>query len=167
MVNDTRIPFVLGSKNQKLNEPIEFEVTLTDEEKDEMKGLVKEFSPISVIETITGSQDCFVITLEIEADIDYIDSHDINRIDELIISNDAEITILPNDSENSDILPDKDGIYDLRPVILALVSSSIPNNYSEVESKEGEFHIYSVEEYEKEKAKKNSPFDALDALDLD
>ena len=162
MEKDNRIIFLPGSPNTKLNVPIDVDFFLTDEERAKFTN-VEDFNELSVQETISGNKDCYVIRL-----VDLIDDHDNDRIDEIEINDDVEVTILPGDNESSDIVPDKDGAYDLRGSILALLFSAIPSNYSEVEfkNKDPEFVVYSDSEYEKEKKKNTSPFSKLDDLDL-
>lgn len=167
MIDDIRIPLVLNSSD-KANQQVELDIELTDDEKKAFINRVDEFQSIHVSYSLSGNQSCFVVYLSLNADIDYIDAHDTNRIDELEIENEVELTILPKDAENSDIVPDKDGIYDLRPSILGLLYSSIPNNYSEIDNdSDSEFKVMTEEEYQKEKKKSNSPFALLDSLDLD
>lgn len=165
-IDENRIPFLPGSLNQKLNVPFPVEFEITEEEKSHCKN-VYDFPSVEVTETITGNKDCYLIRFDLDAVVDLIDSHDSERIDEIEVNDSVEITILPGDDENSDILPDSDGIYDLRGPILALLYSSVPENYSEVEMKNVEgFKVYSESEYQKEKKKKNSPFASLDPDDF-
>ena len=167
MEKENRIIFLPGSPNTKLNVPIDVDFFLTDEERAKFTN-VEDFNELSVQETISGNKDCYVIRLDLYALVDLIDDHDNDRIDEIEINDDVEVTILPGDNESSDIVPDKDGAYDLRGSILALLFSAIPSNYSEVEfkNKDPEFVVYSDSEYEKEKKKNTSPFSKLDDLDL-
>lgn len=167
MIDDIRIPLVLNN-GEKNNQQVELDIELTEDEKKAFSNTVDEFQSIHVSYSLSGNQSCFVVYLSLNADIDYIDAHDTTRIDELEIENEIELTILPNDEENSDIVKDKDGIYDLRLSILGLLYSSIPNNYSEIENDlNSEFKVMSEEEYQKEKKASNSPFASLDSLDLE
>lgn len=83
-------------------------------------------------------------------------------------SDSVEITIQSSDEENSDILPDSDGLYDFRGAILALLFNAIPQNYSEVPLTKIEHENYvlmSEDEYEKEKKARSNAFSALDDID--
>ena len=161
---ENRIVFLPGNPGRKMNEPFDVDFFLTDEERAKFKN-VEDFDELSIQETITGNKDCYLIRLDLFAVVDLIDDHDPDRIDEIEVRDDVEITLLPGDDSASDVLPDKDGAYDLRGSILALLFSAIPSSYSEVDLKNPsqEFPVYSDEEYEKEK-KKNSAFSKLDEL---
>lgn len=163
MEQDTRILFLPGNPNLKLNQTTDIDFFLTDEERKKFSN-VEDFVQLDITQNVSGSRDCYLVTLGLSCVVDLIDDHDNDRIDEVEIQDEVQITILPGDDENSDILPDKDGSYDLRGSILALLFSAIPENYSEVDLKNGsdEFRVYSDEEYQEEKKKKNSPFASLD-----
>lgn len=158
---DNRIALDLSTLKEGHEYDLDF--CLTEKEKSYFPNLLSLGDTAFVLEVVSlGAISSFVLSGE--GDILLQDAHDLaERCYHL--SDSVEITIQPSDEENSDILPDADGLYDFRGAILALLFNTIPQNYSEVPLTKIEHENYvlmSEEEYEKEKKEKHNAFSALD-----
>lgn len=107
------------------------------------------------------------LTISVEGKCLLRDAHSHKEV-EYPLSDSVDVLLHSENEEENDILPDKDGIYDLRGSVLALMFDAIPKNYSEVpleRYEEDNFVVMSQDEYEREHAKSSSPFADLDDID--
>lgn len=106
------------------------------------------------------------LTLSVEGKCLLKDAHTHKEV-EYPLDDSVDILFHSENEDENDILPDKDGIYDLRGSVLALLFDAIPKNYSEVplqRYEEDNFVVMSQDEYEREHQKNASPFRDLDEM---
>lgn len=100
-----------------------------------------------------------VIKIKIQARVEIIDDHSFDLIP-LVLSDDEDVIL--SSSDESEIVEHSGHEVDLRPTLLAVFYSMIPNSYSRLPLTKLELEdctIYSEEEYGK--IKKNNPFGQL------
>ena len=170
MKNEYRIPFDL---NSYLNKNItDFEITDFKFNDDEMKYVPNFISMHEAIiyVHIINAMNVFTLTFSVEGNCLLSDAHNHEEI-EYELDDSVDILIDRDNSENSDLLPDEDGIYDLRGCILALLFDAIPKNFSLVPLERYEkdnYIVMSQEEYEATHKKQgNNAFSALDDLEIE
>lgn len=92
--------------------------------------------------------NCLLCHMDVKSKVKILDNHDFKAKDELLVDS-CDLT-LSEDPEIADIVPDRNGCYDLRPTALALFYSSVPGDYSTVSLNtiEGDgFEVLTEEEY--------------------
>lgn len=149
--------------------PVDF--TLTEAEKKAFPNLI-EFTSLDISAKVTAANEYFTVSLFAKGEAKVKDAHG-GEIRTLPIEDGVDVLIAPSDLEQSDILPDVDGVYDLRGSILAVLFDAIPDTYSETPFERVETEDYvlmSQEEYEKirkQREKEDNPFASLDAEDFE
>lgn len=159
-IDENRIPLNVNSLKQ-LPFQMKVEFALTEKEKRVIPNLVSLGDGIIYLD-ITGTVDDIIVNISFDDDITLIDAHLLTEV-KYHLEDDVDVYISKRE-EDSDILPDKDGIYDLRGSILALLYNGIPNNYSTTALDRIDTDSYilmSEEEYERTR-EKNNPFASLD-----
>lgn len=144
--------------------PVAFEMTA--EERASFPNLLA-LDDFSISAKISAASDYYTVSLNIRGVALVKDAHD-GATRTLNIDDGVDVVIAPHDEEASDLLPDGDGEYDLRPAILALLYDAIPDSYSEVPLTKvvtDDFVLMSEEEYQAIQAKKNNPFAHIDVED--
>lgn len=165
-----RIPFDLKEITSDGN--FEFEIenfAFTDEE---LKYLpyFKDMGDAYIHVSVFNAHSMVTLTLTVLGPVHLVDSHD-GSIIEYDLDDSVDVVINPENDEENDIMPDEDGIYDLRGSILALLFDAIPKNYSLVpltKVEKDNYVIMSQEEYEllHHKTAKNA-FAALDEFPVE
>ena len=117
---------------KNLKESEHYNIILSEEEMSILTSL-DHFDNIKAYYTLSGSDDYFNGYCQVSGVCYLKDSRDISHLIEYPFSNDVDFVISLSDEENSDILPEEDGSYDIRPVILALIYDSIPSYYTETD----------------------------------
>ncbi len=110
---------------------------------------------VKVICKVDRTPDCFLMDMEVRSAVTMLDDHDL-KPKKTQLAEQADLA-LSADKDMADILPDRNGTYDLRPTALALFYSSVPTTFSTVglTKVEGEgFEILSQAEYDKEEAQR-------------
>lgn len=161
-----RIPFDLREYINRSSSSFDIDFSFTDEEKKYLTNLSSMDDCLIHVDVI-NSNSIFNLTLTSSADVYLIDSHN-GEVVKYELDDNVDITINLNDDNDSDILPDNDGIYDLRPCVLALLYNAIPKNYSTIPLKriDGDcYTIMSQDEYESSKS--DNPFSNLDYSDIE
>ncbi len=160
MVKEDRIAIDLLSLKEGNVYDLDFE--LTDKEKKYFPNLLSLNDTAFALEVLSlGKISSLVVT--VNGDITLLDAHDLSQR-AYHLDDSVEITIATDNEDNSDLLPDDDGLYDLRGSLLALLFNDIPQNYSEVPLTKIEHENYvlmSEEEYEEEKKKRSNAFSDL------
>lgn len=123
---------------------------------------------LEVVCKVKPLDNCFLVHVSLKGAVDLLDDHDLT-LKRLKLEEEADLS-LSEDPEMADVLPDKDGRFDLKPTLLALFYDAIPPVYSTVPLTkiQGDgFAVYSEDEFkaEQEKEKKkigeNNPFAKL------
>ncbi len=157
MIKENRIAIDLLSLKEGDAYDLDFE--LTEKEKKYFPNLLSLNDSSYVLEVLSlGKLSSLVVS--VVGDVTLLDAHD-GAERTYHLDDSVEITIATDDDENSDILPDDDGLYDLRGSILAILFNSIPQNYSEVPLTKivhENYVLMSEEEYEAEKKKRSNAF---------
>lgn len=161
-----RIPFDLRDCGNKVKTSFDFDFDFTDEEKNYLKNYDSMDYCVVYVDVI-NSNSIVNLNINVEASLYLIDAHNLKKVN-YELNDKVSIVINLNSDEDSDILPDNDGIYDLRPVVIALLYNAIPKNYSTVELKKVVTDSYTImSQAEYEDSKNNSPFDCLDSSDFE
>lgn len=166
MNEDNRIAF--DPSLVKDGEEYNIDFALTEKEKKYFPNLISMDSLVFTL-AVEGTSAIMHLLISCSGTVVLSDAHD-GKERTLEVMDTVDVTIDPSNDENSDILPDEDGLYDLRGSVLALLFNCIPQNYSEVELTRIDGNGYvlmSEEEYEKEKKKRKSAFSALDDFEFD
>lgn len=155
---DKRILLPLGQFENRsfVKEPLSF--SLTEEEKRAFPNLIS-LEGVSLTLDITGTNHLFTVTILASGQAKVKDAHD-GKERAIPVDDSVDVVVSPDDLENSDLVPDTDGNYDLRGAVLALLFDAIPDNYSEVPLKTvttEDYTLMSEEEYNRRKAQR-SPF---------
>jgi hypothetical protein len=164
---DLRIPLNLAEYHSAAEEEIPLDFALSDSERQSFPNLLS-IADLALYASLSGASNLYTVTVFAKGTVTLRDAHD-GKERTVPIDDSVDAAILPNDEENSDLLPDPDGTYDLRSTILALLFDAIPKNYSEVPLRRIETDDYvlmSEEEREREKNAQSNPFSALDGADL-
>ena len=167
MKDDDRIPFDLKEYQNQSSFSFSFVLNLNEREKAFFPNLIS-LGDLTFYVDGLNANGMMSLVLSCEGDISLSDAHDHTKID-YSVDDDVEVIIAPNDEESNDILPDEDGIYDLRGSCLALLFDAIPQNYSLVPLETvvtDDYVLMSEDEYNRRKASKNA-FSALDEEDFD
>ncbi len=162
---DERILLDLGQYNVSEGD-IPLDYSMNEREKKNFPDLVS-MDDLELTAHISGASDLYTLTLSAEGTITVRDVHD-GKHKKLDIEDSMEATIAPKDPDNSDLLPEPDGNYDLRSAILALLFDCIPTNYSSVPLKRVEtadYVLISEDEYEEEKKNRTNPFSSIEEED--
>jgi hypothetical protein len=162
---DLRVILNLAQMPSAAEEEIPIDFTLTETEKKSFFSLV-DCGTLEIRGILTGSNDLYRLVLKADGDITLKDAHD-GKEKPFTVKDEIELAIDPFDEENSDLMKDKDGNYDLRGSILALLYDAIPRTFSTVpltRCTTDDYVLFSEEEYEEEKRKRNNPFAGLDAV---
>lgn len=157
------IRIVFDPSQVKIGEEYNVEFALTTKEKSYFPFL-DNIDDLHFTLSVEGTSEVMHLPISCAGIVHLFDAHDGEKCD-VELEDSVDVIIDTSHDENSDILPDEDGLYDLRGSILALLFNTIPQNYSEVELTRVEGNGYilmSEEEYEKERAKQNNPFAGLD-----
>ncbi len=155
MKKEDRIAIDLLSLEEGNEYDLDFE--LTEKEKKYFPNLLSINDTTFVLRVLSLGKLSSLVLL-VEGDITLTDAHDLSERS-YHLDDSVEITIATDNEDNSDILPDEDGLYDLRGSLLALLFNDIPQNYSEVPLTKIEHENYvlmSEEEYEEEKKKRKN-----------
>ena len=128
MDKDNRIAIDLLSLKEGNEYDLDFE--LTEKEMKYFPNLLSLNDSVFVLDVIALGA-LTTVSISVNGDITLLDAHDQKERD-YHLDDSVELTISTEDEENSDLLPDEDGLYDLRGSILALLFNAIPQNYSEV-----------------------------------
>lgn len=164
MKDDSRILLDLSSTNKDVGNVYEIDFELTDEEKKSFPSVIS-FESLVVEEELVSTNYIYVVNLRVYGKVILLDSHDPKNHIPYEFDDDMDITVSPLDLDNSDILPDSDGQYDLRGSILALLFDAIPLSYSETELTKIVTDDYILmSEEEKRRESHSSPFDVLDDM---
>ena len=147
--NKIYIDFNLA-KNSKESDV--FDIKLTSDEESVISNL-DHFEKIEAYYTINGSDsfyngECFI------KGICYLkDARDISKVIKYPFENDVDFQIQLDDLDNSDLLPENDGNFDIRTVILALIYDAIPSFYteSELSSSDDSINYFTEDEFDKNK----------------
>lgn len=158
---EEKIPFRLEDyKNEEDVFPIAY--SLSEEEKKNFPNLL-DYRELSFEGKLTPAGSLYTLSLSLLGKVILKDSHDFEdkpfEVDDTV-----DLTIAPDDPENSDLVAEPDGSYDLKGCLLALLFDAIPKNFSTVPLKKIETPLYTLmseEEYNASKGK-NSAFDGLD-----
>lgn len=165
-MKDEEIRIVFDPSLVKDGEEYNIDFSLTEREAKYFPYLISMDDVVFTL-VVEGTSTIMHLILSCSGNVVLKDAHNgEKRVVPLVDS--VDITLDPHDPENSDLVPDDDGLYDLRGSILALLFNSIPNNYSEVELTryEGDGYVLmSEEEYEREHKKNANPFSQLDDID--
>ncbi|MFA6861354.1 MAG: hypothetical protein WCR56_03125 [Bacilli bacterium] len=161
---DLRIPLDLsGFEGEESELNLGFE--LTSDEKKSFHNVI-DFKDLNIQGFLSGASDLYTVKLVCSGQVKVLDAHDPKRVDEIDLDDETEITIDPHDEENSDVQADKDGVYDLRSSIIALLFDAIPKNYSEIPLKKivtEDYTLLSESEHDNEKNRLSNPFSDLDS----
>lgn len=160
MIKEDRIAVDLLSLKEGEAYDLDFE--LTENEKKYFPNLLSLNDTSFVLEVVSLGKLCSLVVY-VDGDITLRDAHD-NSERAYHLEDNVEIAIDTDNDENSDILPDDDGLYDLRGSVLAVLFNSIPQNYSEVPLTKivhENYVLMSEEEYEEEKKKRSNAFSDL------
>lgn len=129
-----------------------FNITLSDDEKSIFSNL-DHFEKLDGYYTIDSNDsnlyygNCYLNGLAV-----LIDARDISKKIEYSFNNEVDYQIVLNDENESDILPDENGKYDIRTAFLALIYDAIPPFITNSELKSGEDNVnYFTEEEFKNK----------------
>lgn len=128
-----------------------FDIELTEPEKSVISNL-DHFEHIEAYYTINGSDNFYHGDCYIKGLCYLIDSRDISKKVPYEFNNDVDYQIQIDDEENSDLLPEDNGKYDMRTVILALIYDAIPSFYTDtkLEDNNGEgVNFLTEEEFDK------------------
>lgn len=157
-MNEVLIPFKPGKVTK---EKIKVDINLEDVDIKKSFPFLLDVSHLSFSYKAKGNEDCYLVTLYLEGEIELVDSHDSELVHVLSLEDSLELTLMPHDEENSDLPLAKDGSYDLYPAFLSLLFDALPRNYSETDITREETEDYlllSEKEAEKEKDKAHNPF---------
>lgn len=164
MIDENRIAVDLSQLSDNTEYDLDFQ--LTDKEKKYFPNLIS-LGDLKFYMSVISSGTLYSLVIHEEGEIKLSDCHDMTE-KTYPLNDEVEVIINPSDEENSDVLADDDGLYDLRGSILALLFNTIPQNYSEVpltKIKGENYVLMSEEEYEKEKKKNSNAFSALDDIE--
>jgi len=144
-----------------IQETHRFNLVITDDELKAVPEVLKlYYDHARVYCTFKLTGDYVICHMEVKAKINIIDNHDFKE-KSLIVFDFDDLT-LSTDEEVSDIMPDRNGCYDLRPVALALFYSAVPGDYStgKLNTYRNEWvEVITEEEYNSRISnKKNNPF---------
>lgn len=166
MKDDNRILLDLTNVNKDIGFVYELDFTLTEEELKSFPSVVS-FEELVVEESLVSADYYYVVNLRVYGSVTLLDSHDPKKTLPYEFDDDMDITVAIEDLDNSDILPDKDGEFDLRGSILALLFDAIPLSYSETELTKIVTEEYTLMS-EAEKRKEShfaTPFSHLDDIE--
>ncbi len=119
--------------------------------------------PATVTCTIDQLDDCLVVNMKVRAQARLLDDHDL-KAKPTTLTDTADL-VLSTDPDMADIMPGRDGRYDLRPSALALFYAAVPESFSTsgLDRIEGDgYEIVSEAEYAREQqaAETDRPFAA-------
>ena len=124
-----KIDFSLSKKG---NISQSYPIMLSDEEKSVIPNL-HHIDFISGKYDIKGDENLYSGDAYVKGRVYLIDSRDISKIIPYDFDDSVDFQVVINDDSTSDILPEKDGSYDIRTVFLALIYDAIPTFYTESE----------------------------------
>ncbi|MDD6241231.1 MAG: hypothetical protein PUA93_06610 [Eubacteriales bacterium] len=146
--DESRIPFRPEEYKNQLGEEFTLPYSLTEKESRNFPNLV-DFGDLVFSGILENSGNLSTLTLFLKGTIHLKDVHDF-QVKPFSIDDEVDLTLSPDDPENSDLLPEEEGSYDLKGSFLALLFDAIPSNFSTVPLKRVEtplFTLMSEDEY--------------------
>ena len=142
------IDFSLINKNKQSEL---FNISLSDDEKSILVNL-DHFEQLDGYYTIDSNDSNFYHgNCYLNGKAILIDARDISKRIEYPFNNEVDYQIVLNDENESDILPDENGKYDIRTAFLALIYDAIPPfiTNSQLSSNDDNVNYFTEEEFDK------------------
>lgn len=161
-----RIPLNLSDYAKEGSYDIPLPFALTEKEVKYFPNLV-DLGDLAFEAKLVNARSVYSLTLTGNGTIHLKDAHDF-KTKPFKVEEEVDLTLSPDDPENTDLETDDDGIYDLRGSLLALLFDAIPKNFSTVPLKRIDtplFTLMSEDEYNAER--QNKPSNAFSDLDAD
>ena len=145
MIAENRIPFSVATA--KAGTRVEIDLGFSSDDQNYLKNVVS-LEDCSFYYDVLCLGEVSDLVLHVEGTALLRDEHTLEEVP-YEIEDEVELALDSIHLEESDLEPDEDGIYDLRPAFLGILYNAIPLSYSEVE-------------YERQKAKENNPFASIE-----